>query len=74
MTNEQFIEYVLTFYSAESELYSEVGMTREEAILALAILMARVEDNFVGDSFDREMIREIVTDEIRTGSYKCEEQ
>lgn len=67
-----FIDYVLSFYNADTGLYKEIAMTRSEAILAEAILRSRVEDDFVGDSFDRETVRDIVTDEIRTGKYLCE--
>ena len=73
MEYAEFIDYVLSFYSAEGGLYSEFAMTRSEALLATAILQSRTGDEFVGDSVDREWVRDIVTDEIRTGVYKCEE-
>jgi hypothetical protein len=66
-----FVDYMLSFYSSESDLYPEIDMQREEAILAEAILRSRVED-FVGDSVDREFARDIVLNEIRTGDYLCE--
>lgn len=70
----EFVDYVLSFYNAETGLYPEIAMTRPEALLAIAMLKSRVEDDFVGDSFDRETVRDIVTDEIRTGVFKCEQE
>jgi hypothetical protein len=70
----EFVDYVLSFYNAETGLYPEIAMTRSEAVLAIAMLHSRVEDDFVGDSFDRETVRDIVTEEIRTGVFKCEQE
>lgn len=72
MAYAEFIEYVLSFYGADSELYSEIAMTAPEAILATAMHRARVEGGFAGDSVDREAVRDIVLDEVRTGVFKCE--
>ena len=58
---EQFVEYVLSFYSAESELYPEMAFTKEEVEIAIAERMIRhQESEFAGDSVDREWVRDIV--------------
>ena len=58
---EQFIEYVLDFYSPESELYPEMSFTREEVLLGIAERLIRHQEfEFVGDSVDRENVRDII--------------
>ena len=58
---EQFIEYVLDFYSPESELYPEMAFTREEVELGIAERMIRHQEHeFEGDTVDREWVRDIV--------------
>ena len=58
---EQFVEYVLSFYSPESELYPEMAFTREEVLFGTAERMIRhQESEFAGDSVDREWVRDIV--------------
>lgn len=55
----QFINYVLSFYS-HGEIY-DMGMTKEEALIALGIRLERYKDiEFVGDTLDREKVRDIV--------------
>ena len=58
---EEFIEYVLDFYSPESELYPEMQFTREEVVAGCAERMIRHrEHEFEGDTVDREWVRDIV--------------
>lgn len=58
---EQFVEYVLSFYSPESELYPEMAFTKEEVELAIAVRMVRHrKSEFAGDSVDREWVRDII--------------
>lgn len=62
---EDFIEYVMSFYGADG-IY-DIGATRREVEMAIGIRLGRTEIPFVGDSVDREMIRDIIMDEIRRG-------
>ena len=59
---EEFVEYVLDFYSPESELYTEMAFTREEVLFAIAERFIRYQGaiQFTGDSYDREKVRDIV--------------
>ena len=58
---EEFVEYVLSFYSSESVLYPEMKFTKEEVALATAERLIRYKNTeFAGDSVDREWVREIV--------------
>ena len=58
---EEFIEYVLDFYSPESELYPEMAFTREEVVAGYAERLIRhKEHEFEGDTVDREWVRDIV--------------
>lgn len=61
---EEFIEYVMSFY-AKDGIY-DIGATRREVELAIGIRLGRTEIPFDGDSIDREMIRDIILDEIRS--------
>lgn len=56
----EFIEYLLEFYSDESDLYPEVNMTREEAMIGTTVLLMYEGENVAFDSVDREKVREIV--------------
>ena len=62
---KDFYDYVLSFYGSDSDLYPEINATRPEVILATAMHWARVEDNFCGDSVDRESVCGIILDELR---------
>ncbi len=62
---EKFYDYVMSFYGSDSELYPEINATRSEVILATGMHWAQVEDDFCGDSVDRERVRDIILDEIR---------
>lgn len=57
----EFIEYVLDFYSPESELYPEMAFTREEVVAGYAERLIRHQEHeFEGDTVDREWVRDIV--------------
>ena len=62
---EAFYDYVMSFYGSDSDLYPEINATRPEVILATAMHWARVEDDFCGDSIDRERVCGIILDELR---------
>lgn len=58
-----FIDYVLSFYGADG-LY-QYNFSIEEVKKAIRIRLLDDETPFEGDSVDREMVRDIVLDEIR---------
>lgn len=58
-----FIEYVMSFYGP-GEIY-DMNATREEVEDALAIRLENTEIEFAADSFDRELIRDIILDNLR---------
>lgn len=60
---EEFIEYVMSFYGAGG-IY-DMGATRREVEMAIGIRLGRTKIPFDGDSVDREMIRNIILNEIR---------
>lgn len=56
---QEFIDYVLSFY-AKDEMY-DIKATRDEVLIATGIRLERFNDNeFCGDSFDREKVRDII--------------
>ena len=61
---KEFIEYVMSFYG-DGGIY-DMDATTEEVEAALAILLKDTENEFRGDSFDRELIRIIILEEIRS--------
>lgn len=69
----EFIDYVLSFY-AQGELY-DMGMTREEALLATGMRLMSCKFygvEFHGDSIDREATRDFVFD-LRSGEMMLED-
>jgi hypothetical protein len=64
MTREEFIQYVLDFYSAASELYPWVAATRGEVLDATLRLereyMANSGETPYLDSIDRERVRDFI--------------
>ena len=58
-----FIDYVMSFYGP-GEIY-DMNATREEVEDALAIRLENTEIEFAADSFDRELIRDIILDNLR---------
>lgn len=61
---KEFIEYVMSFYG-DGGIY-DMDATTEEVEAALTILLKDTENEFRGDSFDRELIRIIILEEIRS--------
>lgn len=58
-----FTKYMLDFYGRDSEIYPELGFDELQIKLATAIYQARLRargDEFVGDSVDREAVRDII--------------
>ena len=56
---ERFIKYVLEFYGKDG-IY-DLGANKEEVLEALEIRLERHKDiQFGGDSFDRELVRDII--------------
>jgi hypothetical protein len=62
---KDFIEYVLKFYGASKDAIYDYAFTREEVEAAIAIRIQNTEIEFASDSFDRELIRDIVLEQIR---------
>ena len=58
-----FIDYVLSFYGA-NEIY-DMGATREEVEAAIVVRLENTEIEFAADSYDRELIRDIILDNLR---------
>ena len=57
--NNEFIEYVLLFYG-DGGIY-DINATKEEVVEALNVrLKIRKDIPFDGDSFDRELVRDII--------------
>lgn len=58
-----FINYMMDFYSPESEIYPELGFNETQIAIALGIYKMRLahrDVEFVGDSVDREAVRDII--------------
>ena len=60
--NEDFIEYVYSFYGKEG-LYP-MGATISQIIGAVGVLLTSEDWDFAGDSFDREKIRDILIEKF----------
>jgi hypothetical protein len=64
MNREDFIEYVLSFYSYTSELYPEIDATAAEVEFATGQLerwyMANSGETPCWDSIDRERVRDFI--------------
>ncbi|HET8688444.1 MAG TPA: hypothetical protein VFM18_17675 [Methanosarcina sp.] len=58
MSGFNFVDYVLSFYGP-GEIY-DYGFTREEVETAVKAYKGEAGATYQGDSFDREMVREIV--------------
>lgn len=61
--SQQFINYMMDFYGPESELYPELGFNETQIAIALGIYKMRLQtkgDEFVGDSVDRENVRDVI--------------
>jgi len=62
MSQQAFIDYVMSFYGPEG-IYSELNFNEVQIALATGLYRARLfglEQEFVGDSVDREAVRDII--------------
>ena len=62
-----FINYVLDFYNPNDGLYPMQDLTREDVELATLVVIGKrtlMNEEFVGDTFDREAVRDILIDEF----------
>jgi hypothetical protein len=62
-----FINYVWEFYNPENGLYPMADLTRSDVELATYIRIGKCSLNkidFVGDTFDREAVRDFLIDEF----------
>lgn len=63
MKTKEFVEYVFQFYGKEVGLYKDAfagGVTKQEIQEAVQIRKGNKDLDFVGDSFDREIVRDIM--------------
>ena len=56
---KRFIDYMMDFYGPVG-VYKELGFTYEEVVAAMRIYEATSTIEFLGDSLDRERVRDIV--------------
>ena len=56
---EKFIEYCKSFYSSDDAVYP-MGVPDQVMNAACFLLFKRKDAEFEGDSFDREMVREVL--------------
>ena len=58
-----FTQYMMDFYGPQSELYPELGFNETQIAIATGIYKMRLAQRdveFVGDSVDREAVRDII--------------
>ena len=58
-----FTEYMMSFYGPQSELYPQMGFNEAQIAIATDIYKMRLDVRgveFVGDSVDREAVRDII--------------
>ena len=67
---QEFIDYVWSFYSPDSDLYPIKGLTKKDIFDAFNVYVSRIESNNndlyswgYGDSLDRERVRDIILEE-----------
>jgi hypothetical protein len=65
VNHQEFVNYVLSFYGP-GQIYGELKFKESEVKKAIQIHNRNEEVEFIGDSVDREMVRDIVLDEIRS--------
>jgi len=63
-TMDEFYSYVLDFYGPNG-IY-DIGATEEEVKKATEIVKNEVGDDFEGDSVDREKVRDVILDQMRS--------
>lgn len=62
MTNQEFINYMMSFYGPAG-IYSELNFNEIQVTIALGLYLSRLHQQgseFVGDSADREAVRDII--------------
>ena len=64
---QEFVDYVWSFYSPQSDLYPIKGLTKKDIFDAFNVYVNRIESNNnqyytwgYGDSLDRERVRDII--------------
>ena len=64
---QEFVDYVWSFYSPQSELYPIKGLTKKDIFDAFNVYVNRIENDNneyytwgYGDSLDRERVRDII--------------
>ena len=62
---KDFIEYVLKFYGTSEDAIYDYAFTRKEVQQAIAIRLENRDIEFAADSFDRELVRDIVLETLR---------
>lgn len=58
-----FTEYMMAFYGPESEIYPELNFNETQIAIATGIYKMRLDakgEEFVGDTVDRENVRDII--------------
>jgi hypothetical protein len=63
MSMNEFVEYVFSFYGVGG-LY-DFGASVEEIEAAIEVRLENVDMEFVADSVDRELVRDIILGQIR---------
>ena len=69
-TMEEFYSYVLDFYGPNG-IY-DIGATEEEVKKATEIVKNEVGDDFEGDTVDREKVRDVILDQMRSEEERKE--
>ena len=71
-TLQEFVDYVWSFYSPNSDLYPIKGLTKQDISDALNVYQERIEKGDLeyvhyswgdGDSLDRERVRDIILEQ-----------
>jgi len=60
---QNFTEYMMAFYGPESEIYPELAFNETQIAIATSIYKMRLDaqgEEFVGDTVDRERVRDII--------------
>mgnify|MGYP000329422215 CR=1 FL=1 len=65
VNEQEFVNYVLSFYGLGG-IYGGWNFKEREVKKAIRIHKRNEKVEFIGDSVDREMVRDIVLDEIRS--------
>jgi hypothetical protein len=60
---QNFTEYMMAFYGPDSEIYPELGFNELQIEIATAVYKMRLQakgEEFVGDTVDRENVRDVI--------------